>query len=427
MSGSAESFAARLAAVREERIPPSPPKPPRQSDRAEALARWFGARLEVADGDATVVLERSVRLSPDEVTALAALPVGAYFDTETTGLSTGAGTVPFLAGVGFLRGADLVVRQLLLPDYPHERGLLRRLCDDLADAARLVTYNGRGFDLPLLVARLTVHGFFAEQARLPAVHDDLLPVARRLWRRPLGSARLADVERGVLGVRRSGDCPSAEVPLRYFGYLRGGSPEPLVAVLDHNLQDIVSLARLEATIELLRRGGWRAAHVLDHRGFALELLRDHDARRATEVLEHALAAGGHDDGLRLRRLAARLLVAGGAPERAEALWLQETRAASVSAAWAWIEIARLRERHRADLPGALEAATAASRALDLAFALGRGGAIREIGAARLVVERRLRRLRRWTAARARRAYSSTTKPGPPRYSPGSAATARPVP
>ncbi len=400
-------LAAKFAAIRAER--PSAPSPAlrRQPDRADALARWFGARLEVANGSATVVLERTIRLSPDEAGVLSGFPAAAYFDTETTGLSTGAGTVPFLAGVGFLRGNDLVVRQLLLPDYPHERELLRRLCADLAAAERLVTYNGRGFDVPLLIARLTVHGFFAEQARLPAIHDDLLPVARRLWRRPLGGARLADVERGVLGVRRTGDCPSAEVPLRYFGYLRGGSPEPLVAVLDHNLQDIVSLARLEAAVELLRRGGWRAAPVLDHRGFALELLRDHDSRRATEVLEHALAAGGHDDALRLRRLAARLLVAGGAPERAEALWLQETRAASVSAAWAWIEIARLRERHRSDLPGALEAAAAASRALDLAFALGRGGAIREIGAARLVVERRLRRLRRWTAARARRSYSAT--------------------
>jgi len=391
----------RLAEIRAQR--PAPLPTPRPRDRAEELAHWFGARLEVADGAATVVLERSIRLKPAEAAALGGLTRAVYFDTETTGLSTGAGTVPFLAGLGVLRGESLVVRQLLLPDYPHERGLLRRLCAELADGERIVTYNGRGFDLPLLASRLTVHGFFAEQAALPAVHDDLLPIARRLWRRPLGGARLADVESAVLGVRRGSDCPSGEVPLRYFGYLRGGSPEPLVAVLDHNLQDIVSLARLEAVVMLLRAGAWRDVSLLDHRGFALELIRLGEPETAREVLEHALAGTGRQpDALHLRRLAARLLVAAGEAERAERLWLDGTRGASAETAWAWVEVARLRERQGGDLRGALDAVTAASRSLDVAFALGRGGGIGEIGAARVAVERRLRRLRRWVAARERR-------------------------
>jgi hypothetical protein len=50
----------------------------------------------------------------------------------------------------------------------------------------------------------------------------------------------------------------------------------------------------------------------------------------------------------------------------------------------------------------MEAAATASRVLDIAFALGRGGSIAEVGRTRLVVERRLRRLRRWVAAYERR-------------------------
>lgn len=399
------SLAERLAVLRSDRSPIAPVARP--VDRAAELASWFDARLAVADDGSTVVLERTVRLPKDEAGALAGLPSAAYFDTETTGLSTGAGTVPFLAGLGRLRGDALVVRQLLLPDYPHERALLRRLCGELS-GPRLVTYNGRGFDLPLLVSRLTVHGFFAEQAQLPPRHDDLLPVARRLWRRPLGGARLADVEAGILGVRRHGDCPSTEVPARYFGFLRGGSPEPLAAVLDHNLQDIVSLARLEATVVLLFQGGWRTATILDRRGFALELLRSGEADAASEVLEEALA-GDRSEAHLLRRLAARLMIARGSIETAEALWRQGTRNASVEAAWAWVEVARIRERHQGDLRGALEAASAASRVLDLTFALGRGGGITEIGRARLVVDRRLRRLRSWMAAAERRKRGT----GPP--------------
>ena len=394
------TLAERLAQLRVQR--PSPPPRLAVEDRAGALARWFGARLELTDGGATVVVERRVPLPPEEAAVLRRLPSTAYLDTETTGLSSGAGTVPFLAGIGVMDGNALVLRQLLLPDYPHERALLRRLCAELASQERMVTYNGRGFDLPLLVSRLTVHGFFVEQATLPDRHDDLLPVARRLWRRIVGGARLAEIEQAVLGVRRGLDCPSSEVPARYFGYLRSGSPEPLAAVLDHNLQDIVSLARLDATVLLLRDGGWRTARPLDHGGLALELLRAGDVEGAEEVLEHAITRTERTDGHRLRRMVTRLLVAAGEVDRAESIWRDGTRAGSLEAAWSWIEVARLRERQRGDLRGALDAARAADRVLDVAFALGRGGGMDDIGRARLVVGRRLRRLRRWVAAAERR-------------------------
>src|SRR5699024_2373404 len=151
---------------------------------------------------------------------------------------------------------------------------------------------------------------------------DLLPVARRLWRRRLGGARLADVEAGVLGVRRTSDCPSWEVPGRWFGYLRGGSADLLVEVLDHNPHDIASLALLEGELLRLRAGGWRdRAPFLDLRGMAIELLRDGRGADALEVLEQALELtldAGESAGL--RRLSARLLIAGGEAQRAEALW-----------------------------------------------------------------------------------------------------------
>lgn len=394
------TLADRLAELRSHR-PSAPPRPATEG-RADTLARWFGARLELTDGGATVVVERRVPLPAAEAAVLRGLPQTAYLDTETTGLSSGTGTVPFLAGIGVVGGDALVLRQLLLPDYPHERALLRRLCGELASCERLVTYNGRGFDVPLLVSRLTVHGFFTEQATLPPRHDDLLPVARRLWRRVVGGARLAEIEQAVLGVRRGSDCPSAEVPARYFGYLRDGSPEPLAAVLDHNLQDIVSLARLDALILLLRAGAWRTASPLDHGGLALEMLRAGDKAGAGQVLEHALARSERGEGHRLRRMASRLLVAAGDVDRAETIWRDGTRAGSLEAAWSWIEVARIRERQRGDLHGALDATKAADRVLDLAFALGRGGGIQEIGRARLVVARRLRRLRSWVAAAERR-------------------------
>jgi uncharacterized protein YprB with RNaseH-like and TPR domain len=399
---STRTLADRLASIRDR---PSVPRPPRtQDDRLERLARWFDARTDVTEHGAVLVVERSVAAPPGMTADLAGLEPAAYFDTETTGLSTGAGTVIFLAGIARVAGDRVRVTQYLLPDYPYEPSLLRAVTADLGSSARIVTYNGRSFDLPMLAARLTFHGLFREQASLPDVHDDLLPDARRLFRRPLGGARLADVEAGVLGVRRSSDCPGSEVPARYFGYLRGGSPDILAEVLDHNMQDVVSLALLEAELCRLRAGAWREAPVLDPRGMALELLRAGAVDDALELVEAAQAvAADPAEATALRRVAARLLIALGHVDRAEALWTIGTRRASVDAASAWIEVARIRERHRGDLAGAMEAAAAAARVLDIAFALGRGGSMRDVGRTRIAVERRLRRLRSWVSASQRRA------------------------
>jgi uncharacterized protein YprB with RNaseH-like and TPR domain len=409
------TLADRLDAVRAKA--PSGPVGPPADDRLATLARWFDARTEVTQSGTALVIERSVSVEAATAEALSGLPPAAYFDTETTGLSTGAGTVIFMAAVARVDGSRVTVRQYLLPDFPYEPPLLRAVAADLATFARLVTYNGRAFDVPMLAARLTVHGLFREQASLPDTHDDLLPDARRLFRRPLGGARLADVEAGVLGVTRSSDCPGSEVPARYFGYLRGGSPDILAEVLDHNFQDVVSLVLLEAELSRLRGGAWREARVLDPRGMALELLRSGAVDDALELVEAAQAtATDASEANALRRVASRLLLAHGEVARAEELWTTGTRRASVDAAAAWIEVARIRERHRGDLRGAMEAAAAASRVLDIAFALGRGGTIAEVGRTRLTVERRLRRLRRWTAAAERRAARSGAgcPPGVPR-------------
>jgi len=55
---------------------------------------------------------------------------------------------------------------------------------------------------------------------------------------------LADLERKVLGLRRVGDVPGAEIPGRYVGYLRGGDARLLEPVLEHNRLDLVSLGLL---------------------------------------------------------------------------------------------------------------------------------------------------------------------------------------
>ncbi|HET7142179.1 MAG TPA: hypothetical protein VFJ03_06815, partial [Candidatus Limnocylindria bacterium] len=96
MRGSARPLAERLAAFRT--AAPAHVAPPPE-DRLETLARWFGARTAVVEDGRAMVIERRTMLPLAVAERLADIPATAYFDTETTGLSTGAGTVIFLAGV----------------------------------------------------------------------------------------------------------------------------------------------------------------------------------------------------------------------------------------------------------------------------------------------------------------------------------------
>jgi tetratricopeptide (TPR) repeat protein len=64
----------------------------------------------------------------------------------------------------------------------------------------------------------------------------------------LGSVRLSELERHVLGWDRGADLLSGLIPQIYFDYLRGSPPERLVSVLNHNQMDLRGLAALSSRI-----------------------------------------------------------------------------------------------------------------------------------------------------------------------------------
>lgn len=235
-----------------------------------------------------------------------------FLDTETTGLSGGAGTLIFLIGLGWLEGELLRVEQVFLADYPGEPEFLDRLVPLLGRGRQLVSYNGRAFDAPLLRTRFALNR--QTMAELP--HADLLFWARRLWRRELADCSLGSIEREVLGVERLQDVPGWEVPNVYYEYLRRGWSPRLPLVWEHNLQDVRSLARLFALVNrvLTRReipprtdlaslGGWLAARGGLERG--LELLRrsfEAGDERAGRVLSlHLKRAGRWEEALGIWR------------------------------------------------------------------------------------------------------------------------------
>jgi len=149
-------------------------------------------------------------------------------------------------GIAWWEGGGLEIEQLFMREYSEERSLLFALRERVAEHPVVVTFNGKSFDWPLLETRYRMTRKIS--APTPRAHLDFLHPARHLWRLRLGSVRLSELERHVLGWDRGADLLSGLIPQIYFDYLRGGPPERLVPVLNHNQLDLRGLAALSSRI-----------------------------------------------------------------------------------------------------------------------------------------------------------------------------------
>jgi len=162
-----------------------------------------------------------------------------FLDIETLGLFS---RPIILFGVGTIEDHELVVRQYLLRDIGEEPAALAAAIGHLSrDHPALVTFNGKAFDLPYVKDRLAYYGMGGATG-IP--HFDVLHFSRRRWKSEFPSLRLSSLEREILGVRRVDDIPGQMVPEFYEIYLRTGNCGPLVPIVEHNRQDVVSLALL---------------------------------------------------------------------------------------------------------------------------------------------------------------------------------------
>lgn len=167
----------------------------------------------------------------------------AFLDTETTGLAGGAGTFAFLIGLGVWENEGLTVELIFLRTPEEEAAALAYLEQRLTSATALVTFNGLGFDVPILESRCLLNRVSASWRSLP--HLDLLPVARTLWRDALPSRRLGVLEETFLGVHRTvEDVPSWLIPQLYRDYLFWGNAALMQPVFYHNRVDVISLVTL---------------------------------------------------------------------------------------------------------------------------------------------------------------------------------------
>lgn len=159
------------------------------------------------------------------------------FDIETMGLF---GSPIILFGIAKQRNNILTTTQILLKDISNEPSALLETYKELDESRALLSFNGKSFDIPYFQSRLAFYGLSALDEK---AHFDLLHYTRRAWRDKLENCKLNTVE-DYLGVKRDIDLPSSLVPNFYDTYLKTGNPGPLVPIIEHNKQDLVSLVLL---------------------------------------------------------------------------------------------------------------------------------------------------------------------------------------
>lgn len=159
-------------------------------------------------------------------------------DIETMGLFS----LPIiLCGVAQICGNQLLMNQYLLRGITEEPGALSAFLSHTNGESIFVTFNGKTFDIPYIKERLVFYGLKGE---LENPHFDLLHFSRRAWRAKVPDCRLTTLEEHLFGIKRVNDVPSALVPDFYDTYIRTRNVGPLIPIVEHNKQDIITLANI---------------------------------------------------------------------------------------------------------------------------------------------------------------------------------------
>ena len=338
----------------------------------------------------SVPLERAFGISAEALSVLTrdeAAPDARrllFLDTETTGLAGGTGTYAFLVGAGFMEDDHFVVVQHFMRDLDEEPALLAAVAPLLERASAVVTFNGSGFDVPLLETR-----FILSRRRWPAglLHLDLMHPARRVWASRFVDCRLSTLEQEVLGHRRESDVLGSLIPSLYFDFLRRRRAGPLTRVFRHNSDDVLSLIALLGWFgHALTQGERGLDDAFDLVGVA-RLWERLDPERAVACYRAALAVGlptaaAHQARLRLASWEKRW----SRWDAACTLWEQATAGTSFDPR-PWEELAKYHEHRARDAAAARGVVTAA---LDRAGAAGAAASIMSAFTYRLArLERRL--------------------------------------
>ncbi len=213
-----------------------------------------------------------------------------FLDTETTGLSIGTGTLPFLTGLAWIENDRLVIRQLFLSSPGGEAALVKELDAVFSRFPYLCTFNGKSYDVPLIKNRFALQ---RSTMKVFAHHFDLLHIWKRLLPRDYpGGFKQKNLESTLLRSPRIDDIDGAAIPGIYFDWVRYGIDNGLSDIIRHNELDMQGMLALYAEAASLfeqhLKDRDRAAPSIRIR-IGRILFRNGEYRSALDLLEPLLA------------------------------------------------------------------------------------------------------------------------------------------
>lgn len=222
-----------------------------------------------------------------------------YLDIETTGLSGGSGTWPFMVALGAFQGDRFVLWQGFLRGPHEEEAMLFEVARRVRAASGVVSFFGKSFDRHRLEDKMRLHRIepgFGERPHLDLYHPlNRLYTRRAGWDRVargaqappgggLGNGKLGTMERALIGLRRKDDLSGAFAPEAWFAFL-DKRPHLLEEVFRHNAIDVWSLVALAAHLGRSRSEARSSGEPLAGPNLARALglaaiARDHSEREA---------------------------------------------------------------------------------------------------------------------------------------------------
>jgi len=362
------------------------PQSPRRD--AEPVKEPFFCREQIVPIDSLCGIEVSTL---DEIRSLDPMFTGTawdirrvlFLDTETTGLSGGAGTVAFEVGLGFIELRGMVIRQYVMRDYSEEPAMMAEIASLISRFDTIVSFNGKSFDLPLLESRMVMSRIRIALTQMP--HLDLLHAARRVYKLRLKRCNLASLEEAVLGFGRQDDLPGSQVPQRYFDYVKTREFALLEDVLRHNFEDVRSLACLTGHLCAVFRNPECLRHAEDLFGVGKTLLRSGKTERARRCLKIL----GHSSMSSQAHMVLALSYKKDKDWNEEVSVCQSMIASGSGGVWPYIELAKYYEHIEKDSQSAL---TYAQRALS--YVLNAAPIVKDSDIQREQILKRIERLRR---------------------------------
>lgn len=205
---------------------------------------WQLDEIELADAKCFALLTKDPELVELDLAS------AVYLDTETTGLSGGAGTYVFQVGLGRFDESGFELWQGFMAEPDDEPGLLEETARRIRESAGVVSFFGKSFDRHRLEDKMRLHEVDPPFATRP--HLDLYHPLRRLFRGSYEDGRLRTMEYQLTGLERPDDLPGSLAPAAWFDFLHDRAHR-LEGVFRHNADDVLSLVTLAAYLGHVER------------------------------------------------------------------------------------------------------------------------------------------------------------------------------